>query len=74
MELRIVNPDPRYSPVHFIPPATLGYLHLAAEVHPPSRPGPVLFAPKDKTELIGGLKVLAGQLEQLAQVEKGHGV
>ncbi len=69
MDLQLVNPDARYATVTLIPPTTLGYLHLAAEVHPPSRPGPVLFTPRGKSELIGGLKVLGRQLEQLAEVE-----
>jgi hypothetical protein len=42
MDLRIVNPDPKYSAVMLIPPTTLGYVHLAAEVRPPPRPGPVI--------------------------------
>jgi hypothetical protein len=29
MELRIVNPDPRYSRINLIEPTTLGYIHLA---------------------------------------------
>jgi len=43
VELRIVNPDPRYSTVSLVEPTGLGYLHLAAEVRPPARPGPVLY-------------------------------
>ena len=70
MELRMVNPDPTYSTVSLISPTTLGYVHLAAEVRPPSRPGPVFFSPRDKSELLGGLKVLGRQLEQLAEVER----
>ena len=30
MSLELANPDPRYSKVHLIEPAPLGYLHLAA--------------------------------------------
>src|SRR5215211_4365492 len=70
MDLRIVNPDPKYSTVTLIPPATLGYVHLAAEVRPPPPPGPVIRTPRQKAELIGGLKVLARQLEPVAGVEK----
>jgi hypothetical protein len=70
MDLRIVNPDPKYSTVTLIPPATFGYVHLAAEVRPPPRPGPVIRTPRQKAELIGGLKVLARQLEPVAGVEK----
>jgi hypothetical protein len=70
MDLQIVNPDPKYSTVTLIPPATLGYVHLAAEVRPPPRPGPVIRTPRQRAELIGGLKVLARPLEQLAAVER----
>jgi hypothetical protein len=70
MDLRIVNPDPKYSTLTLIPPTTLGYVHLAAEVRPPPRPGPVIRTPRQKAELIGGLKVLARQLESVAAVEK----
>jgi hypothetical protein len=70
MDLQIVNPDPKYSTVTLISPTTLGYLHLAAEVRPPPRPGPVIRTPRQKAELIGGLKVLARQLEPVAGVEK----
>jgi hypothetical protein len=34
MDLQIVNPDPKYSTVTLIPPATLGYVHLAAKCAP----------------------------------------
>jgi hypothetical protein len=37
---------------------------------PRPRPGPVIRTPRQRAELIGGLKVLARQLEQLAAVEK----
>ena len=70
MDLRIVDPDPRYCTATLIPPTTLGYVHLAAEVRLPPRPGPVIRTPRQKAELIGGLKVLARQLEQAAEVEK----
>src|SRR5450759_4442355 len=40
--LEIINPDPRYSKVHLIETAPLGYLHLAADVQAPHRPDPVL--------------------------------
>jgi hypothetical protein len=40
MPLELVNPDPRYTKVHLIEAAPLGYLHLAADVQAPHRPGP----------------------------------
>jgi hypothetical protein len=73
MELNIINPDPRYSPVNLIEPTTLGYIHLAAEVRPrPMPPQRLPFVPngREKTELIGRLKMLANSLEQLESVEK----
>src|SRR5215211_1815077 len=73
MELNIVNPDPRYSPVNLIEPTTLGYIHLAAEVRPrPMPPQRLPFVPngREKAELLGRLKMLANSLEQLESVEK----
>ena len=69
MELRLVNPDPRYSKVRLIEPAPLGYLHVAAEVRAPKRPGPVLFS-RERSQLVGALKVLGRQLEQVPGVQK----
>ena len=43
MDLQIVNADPTYTPVRLSAPTTRGYIHVAAEVRPPSRPGPVIF-------------------------------
>src|SRR5215472_6296716 len=70
MALEIVNPDPRYSKVHLIEPAPLGYLHLAADVQAPHRPGPVLRRGRDKHQLIGVLKWQARQLAQVDTVER----
>jgi hypothetical protein len=73
MELNIVNPDPRYSPVNLIEPTTLGYIHLAAEVSPrPMPPQRLPFVPNGRAreELLSRLKMLATRLEQLESVEK----
>jgi hypothetical protein len=72
MELNIVNPNPRYSPVNLIEPTTLGYIHLAAEVRP--RPMPPQRLPsvpngRAREELLSRLKMLASRLEQLESVE-----
>jgi hypothetical protein len=56
MPVELVNKDPRYSKVHLIDPAPLGYLHLAAEVQAAHRPGPVLRRRRDKQQLLGVLK------------------
>jgi hypothetical protein len=69
VELQLVNPDPKYSKVRLIDPSPLGYLHVAAEVRPPARPGPVL-ASRERTLLLGGLKVLGRQLESVPGVQK----
>ena len=45
MDLRIVNPDPKYSTATLIAPTTLGYVHLAAEVRPRHVPGRSSTAP-----------------------------
>jgi hypothetical protein len=70
MPLELVNPDPRYSKVHLIEPAPLGYLHLAADVQAPHRPGPVLRRSRDKHQLLGVLKWQARQVAQLDTVER----
>src|SRR5262249_58367169 len=70
MQLEIVNPNPRYSTVHLIEPAPLGYLHLAADVQAAHRPGPVLRRGREKLQLLGVLKWQARQLAQLDIVER----
>src|SRR6266516_2384822 len=70
MALELVNPDPRYGQVHLIEPAPLGYLHLAADVQAPRRPGPVLRRSRDKHQLLGVLKWQARQLAQADTVER----
>jgi hypothetical protein len=68
MELTIVNADPKYSAVKLIEPTTLGYIHIAAEVHP--RALPFLPNGREKSEVITKLKELAHSLEELDAVER----
>lgn len=63
---QIVNPDPRYAKVSLIDPAPLGYIHLAATVHP--RPVPFFPDDKDKLRLLDTVKDLGRRLEQVAEV------
>src|SRR5258708_8744001 len=70
MALELANPDPRYSKVHLIDPAPLGYLHLAADVQAAHRPGPVLRRSRDQQQLLGVLKWQARQLAQLDTVDR----
>jgi hypothetical protein len=74
MELKIVNPDPRYATVKLLEPATLGYIHVAAEVRPRRllllRSLQRLPAGREKSALLGRLTELARQLEQQDAVEK----
>ncbi len=70
MPFELANPDPRYSKVHLIDPAPLGYLHLAADVQAAHRPGPVLRRSRDQQQLLGVLKWQARQLAQLDTVER----
>jgi hypothetical protein len=69
MDLQIVNPDPRYSPATLQEPALSGYLHLAAEVQAPARPGP-LFRARERSELLARLVALARRLETVDGVEQ----
>jgi hypothetical protein len=70
MALELAHPDPRYAKVHLIEPAPLGYLHLAADLQAPHRPGPVLRRSRDKHQLLGVLKWQARQLAQLDAIER----
>lgn len=69
MSIEIVNADPRYSKVHLIEPASLGYLHLAGDVEAPHRPGPVVHRSREKHQLLGILKWQSRQLAQMDMVE-----
>lgn len=66
-EPRIVHPDPRYDRVRLIEPATLGYIHVAAEVQP--RRAPFVPNRRKKTALLARLSGIAHQLEQLDVVK-----
>jgi hypothetical protein len=70
MELKIVNPDPRYSRAALIEPSTSSYIHVAAEVSPRSGAGPIVTGRRDRAELLGRLRNLAGRLDRLGAVEK----
>jgi len=70
MELQIVNPDPRYVPATLVEPARSGYIHIAAEVRAPARPGPLLFRGRQKRELLARLGELGRRLEREPDVEK----
>jgi len=68
MHLQIVNADPTYANVRLVEPRALGYIHIAAEVHP--RAVPLLPNPRAKSKLLAELKTLAQRLEQLDAVER----
>ena len=70
MDLKIVNPDPKYPRASLIEPSTSGYIHLAAEVSPRSGPLPVVASRCEKTELLGRLVELASRLERLDAAER----
>ncbi len=66
MHVQIVNADPNYAGVRLIEPEALGYIHIAAEVHP--RAVPLLPNPRAKSKLLAELKALAQPLAQLDAV------
>jgi len=68
MHLQIVNADPNYANVRLVEPRALGYIHIAAEVHP--RPVPLLPNRRDKSALLTRLKIDARQIEVLDIVER----
>ncbi len=61
--------DSTYSKAEFIEPTSLGYIHIGAEVQPPSLPITLLPAGGEKATLLRRLKQCARQLEQLDAVE-----
>jgi hypothetical protein len=69
MPVKLVNSDPRYGMAHFVEPAPLGYLLVAADVEAPHRPGPVLRRSRAKEQLFGALKWQARQLAQAETVQ-----
>ena len=69
MSVQLVNKDPRYDKARLLAPAPLGYLHLAADVAAPHRPGPLLRRSREKQQLFGALKWQARQLAQMEAVE-----
>jgi hypothetical protein len=52
-EPRIVNPGDRYQPAALVEPSPSGYVHIAAEIDPPRRPGPAGSRPKRTRALAG---------------------
>ncbi|WP_063828706.1 hypothetical protein [Actinopolymorpha alba] len=65
-----ITADPRYSKAHLIDPSPYGYIHIGAEISPPSRPGPILRRSPEKRRLENHLKGLGRQLEQVDNVVK----
>ncbi len=68
MHLQIVTADPKYTKVRLVEPTALGYIHIAAEVHP--RAVPILPNRRAKSKLLAELKRLAHRLAQLDVVER----
>ena len=66
MELRIVNPDPRYSQVKLIAPTTLGYIYVAATVRP--GPIPLVLPSAARSQLLTRLKERAHEIERVDEV------
>jgi hypothetical protein len=68
MDLKIVNPQPKYPPVKLIEPPPFGYIHVAAAVRPPAGRLPRPGRSPERTALISRLKPLALQLEGVDEV------
>jgi hypothetical protein len=66
MELRLVNPDPKYSQVTLLEPTPLGYLYLAATVRP--GPTPLVLPSTQRVRLMKRIKELAPEIERLDEV------
>jgi hypothetical protein len=63
MALTLINTDRRYRPAELIEAAPNGHLHIAAQIDPPSTPGPVRATPKTRDTLL----LLAPHLAQLSR-------
>ncbi len=66
---RIVNPRDRYQPAALVEPSPSGYVHIAAEIDPPRRPGPAGARPA-RSRALDALspltRDLAGRAETLS--------
>jgi hypothetical protein len=75
-EPRIVNPGDHYRPAALVEPSPSGYIHIAAEIDPPRRPGPARPRPARRRalaalsgparELAGGPQTLSAELFTVA--------
>jgi hypothetical protein len=70
MDLRIVNPQPKYPPAKLLEPPPFGYIQVAAAVHPPTGRMPRPARSQKRSALISSVKPLASQLENLESVVK----
>lgn len=70
MELKIVNPNPKYRPVTLAEPPSRGYLHIAAAVEPPTGRAPRPGKSPRKEALLRRLTSLARELEDVEEVER----
>jgi hypothetical protein len=70
MELRILNPQPRFPRAHLVDPPPFGYIHLAGVVGPLAGRTPFPRSSPRKTALLERLKSLARQVESLGAVHR----
>jgi hypothetical protein len=69
MELRIVNPDPKYAPPTFLPPPQTGWLHIAATVAPPNG-APFVRSNAARSALLAQLSAIAREAQALPEVQQ----
>src|SRR5579875_1847197 len=69
MELRIVNPDPKYAPPTFAPPPQTGWLQIAATVAPPNR-APFVRSDAARSALLAQLSAIAREAQALPEVQQ----
>jgi hypothetical protein len=70
MDLKLVNPQPKYAEVTLIEPPPLGYIHVAATIAPPRGRTPFPGRSPQKAALLTRSKFLARQVECLGTVER----
>jgi hypothetical protein len=69
-ETRITNPGGRYHRASLIEPSPSGYVHIAAQIDPPSRPGPA----RPTRERNEALALLSRERSRLVQQHRGWSV
>jgi hypothetical protein len=70
MTMELVNQQPKYSPPHFRPPPSTGYVYIGASVEPPKGRRPFPGYSASKKELLSRLARMADRLAEHPEVQR----